>query len=113
MSRSKRRHIFNKATWRWTIQGDAEEVRVSEIRAKIVTTLEDHKADKPLTPSQIASLVTASEDAVRQRLGNLVENGQIIRVSRGHYVAAKRDDLLSPEPHHNRHNVTKRPKVTT
>jgi hypothetical protein len=105
--------VFNKTTCRWTVQGDAEEVRMSETRAKIVTTLEDrHKVDEPLTPSQIASLVTISEPAVRQRLGNLVENGQIIRVSRGRYVSAKRDDLLSAKPHHNRHNVTKSPKVT-
>jgi AAA domain/Toprim-like len=105
--------VFNKTTCRWTVQGDAEEVRMSETRAKIVTTLEDrHNVDKPLTPSQIASLVTVSEAAVRQRLGKLVENGQIIRVSHGHYVAASRDDLISAKPHHKRHNVTKSPKVT-
>jgi hypothetical protein len=112
MSRSKRRQSFST---RLPAVGPFRATRKRcgcPRRGQKSSQQDRHKVDEPLTPSQIASLVTISEPAVRQRLGNLVENGQIIRVSRGRYVSAKRDDLLSAKPHHNRHNVTKSPKVT-
>jgi hypothetical protein len=98
---------FNKTTCRWTVMGDAEEVHQSEIRQKIVTVLTDVTlASQPMGPKEIANLCDVREDTVRQRLPGMVHSGQIIKVSRGSYIAASRPDLLSVETRHNRHNVT-------
>jgi hypothetical protein len=98
---------FNKATCRWTVMGDAEEVHQSEIRQKIVTVLGDVTlASQPIGPKEIANLCDVREDTVRQRLPGMVHSGQIIKVSRGFYIAANRADLLPVESRHNRHNVT-------
>jgi hypothetical protein len=104
---------FNKATCRWGIQGDAEEVRMSEIRQKIVTLLRDENlASQPMSPKAIALHCDVSDVSVRQRLPGLMESGQIIKVSQGRYIAASRADLLSVDPHNYRHNVTKDARVT-
>jgi 5S rRNA maturation endonuclease (ribonuclease M5) len=104
---------FSKSTCRWSIQGNAEEVHQSEIRAKIVTTLSDVTlASQPMSPKEIAEHCDVKEENVRQRLPGMLRDGQIIKVSRGFYIASSRADLLSVEPHNYRHNVTKDAKVT-
>jgi hypothetical protein len=95
---------FSKTSCRWTILGDAEEVHRTESRAAIVTVLNDlTKVSQPLGPKEIADLCDMREDLVRQTLGRMVGDAEIIRVSHGHYISADRQDL---EQMYRRHNIT-------
>jgi 5S rRNA maturation endonuclease (ribonuclease M5) len=95
----ERAMLFNKATCRWTIRGEAEEVHRSDTRQKILTLLNDvRKVSVPLGPSEIAKQTDTTEDLVNKTLARMVEDDEIIRVSRGRYVSAARPDLLLNSP---------------
>jgi hypothetical protein len=87
--------LFNKATCRWTIVGEAEEVHRSETRQKILTALNDVSLCKEaLSPKEIAALTYVSENTVNQRLIGMVRDGEIIKVFKGGYISASRADLV-------------------
>ncbi|TWI87048.1 AAA domain-containing protein [Roseibium hamelinense] len=68
----------------WTIQGDAQEIRQSDERARIRAELE--QADEPLTPTDIQALTSMKAGSVRRLLIKMVGDGQIQKVGRGQYA---------------------------
>lgn len=96
---------FNKETCRWTILGDAAEIHRSETRQKILGALLDAK--ESMTPPEIASVADIIRNNVDQRLGGMVKDGEVIKISRGKYVHPQRQDLIElaePNPHKNHKN---------
>jgi hypothetical protein len=91
--------IFNKGTCRWTVIGDAEEVHRAQSRNRILTLLGDvRKVSGPLGPKEIARQTDMTDDHVSKTLERMIEDGEIIKVLRGQYIAASRSDLLSAKP---------------
>jgi len=85
---------FNKSNCRWSIIGEAQEVHQTQSRNKILTFLTDVSlVSEPVGPKKIASETDMSEHLVNQTLGRMAVDGEIIRVKRGLYIAASRDDL--------------------
>jgi AAA domain/Toprim-like len=93
---------FNKSNCRWTILGEAEEVYSSDSRQKIVTFLNAvttcHDA---VSPKDLADVCDMNEPLVRKALGRMRSDGEILKVSRGRYISAGRDDLASLYRRHN------------
>jgi hypothetical protein len=75
---------FNSETCRWTVLGEATEVRRSETRNLIIDVLA--KATDPLTPEQIAAATGVKRNTVDQRLYHMVKDGEAIKVSSGRYA---------------------------
>lgn len=91
--------VFDKDMCRWTIMGDASEVRRSDSRQKILSVLTD--AEETMTPAEIATATGITRNAVDQLLWKMGEDGEVTKVSRGHYVHHRRTDLI---PHKNPKN---------
>lgn len=70
---------------RWIILGDAEEVRRSNERRKIIAALSE--ANGELTPKEIAERVGTKAVNVRNLLGKMVAAGEISQPRRGYYTA--------------------------
>jgi hypothetical protein len=85
--------LFNADTCRWTILGDAAEVQRSYTRNQILTALE--QATEPMSPADLTAATGVGRNNVDQRLHHMVRDGEIIKVSRGRYIHAKRPDLAS------------------
>lgn len=77
---------FDKTTGRWSILGDANEVRQSDARKAITAALRD--ATTPLGPKEVADLTSVGEGTVRHLLLKMVASGTIIKAARGKYLAA-------------------------
>ena len=77
---------FNKQSCRWQIVGAAAEVQMSETRQCILRVL--NSAKEPMGPSDIAGAIGLKEGVVRQRLLGMVEDGEVLKPSRGLYAAA-------------------------
>jgi hypothetical protein len=101
---------FNKATCRWTILGDAADIRMSDERGRVMAALEE--AGEPLSVNEIVARANLTNrnaaDAMLRRMG---EDGQIERVKRGHYALPAGEDTplskmskkvrLEPKQHNN------------
>jgi hypothetical protein len=87
--------MFNRDTCRWTIMGDAAEIRRSDSRQAILQVLTD--ADETMTPGEIATATSLQRNNVDQLLFKMVTDGEALKASRGHYVHAKRQDLIPPK----------------
>jgi hypothetical protein len=75
---------FSGATCRWTILGEASEVRRSDERGRVLTALED--AGEPLPISEIISLAhLVNRNAADALLFRMVKDGDIERIKRGRY----------------------------
>jgi hypothetical protein len=75
---------FNKATCRWTILGEASEIRLSDERSRVLAALE--RAGVPLTTGDVISLANlVSRTAADKLLLRMEEDGQIERIKRGLY----------------------------
>lgn len=75
---------FDAALCRWRILGSADDIRRSETRRKILAALASN--DTPMGPKEIASASGLREEVVRQRLGDMLEDSQVIKVSHGKYT---------------------------
>jgi hypothetical protein len=75
---------FNKHTCRWTILGEAVDVRRSDERARVLAALQD--AGEPLPVSQIFSLANlVSRNAADNLLLRMAKDGDVERIKRGLY----------------------------
>jgi hypothetical protein len=81
----------------WKLLGEAEEYRMSEGRATILRILK--ASDAPLSPKEIARRIGKRDDAVRQQLRRMANDGQI-RSDNGKYALA----CHSGHSRHSRHN---------
>lgn len=74
---------FNKESCRWTIQGEASEVRVTDERGQILAVLQD--AGEALAPSEIAALADMKSGNVRRLVVKMTAAGQIVKEGAGKY----------------------------
>jgi hypothetical protein len=70
---------------RWSILGDADEVRKSDERRKIVAALKE--AGDELTPTAIAKTIGAKVENVRVLLRKMVASGDVLQPRVGYYTA--------------------------
>lgn len=68
---------------RWRALGDATEVRRSDERKAVLQALQG--STDPMSPKEIAEETGHPGTAVRQRLGRMMRNGEIVKVGRGRY----------------------------
>jgi hypothetical protein len=92
----------------WTVIGDAEEHRLSEIRAAILRVMAD--IDEPVGPTDVADALDEPVNKIKQRMYQMSKDGELKVVARGRYV-------LGTHNLHNLHNfreekVTEVMKVT-
>ncbi len=82
----------------WIIQGDAEAVRRSSERNKILAALED--AGEPLAPKDIVAATGMKEKNVSFLLNRMANAGEVERPSRGLYAPARnaRNARNEPDP---------------
>jgi predicted Rossmann fold nucleotide-binding protein DprA/Smf involved in DNA uptake len=76
---------FNKTGCRWTILGDAAEVRQSNERRRILTVFEEAGQDQDLGPQEVVNRTGMTPQNVWQMLHRMAEDGQIVKVGRGKY----------------------------
>jgi RecA-family ATPase len=81
--------LFNAENCRWSILGDAAEVQRSYARSKILTALEE-SVDLMMTPADLTAATGLPRNTVDQRLHRMVQDGEIVRVSRGLYASPQR-----------------------
>lgn len=94
---------FDQVTGRWSVLGNADEVRLSGERKAVLDVL--HSATALMGPGEIAAAVGKPPDAIRQLLVRMTNAGDVIKEERGRYRHSSRIDLGNPR--HNRHNVTR------
>src|SRR5262249_12897165 len=84
---------FSPETCRWTILGEAAAVQQTDTRRRVSEVLLE--ATEPMTPTDIAAAgVSLVRNNVEKMLPRMVRDIEIIKVSRGRYVHAKRHDLI-------------------
>jgi hypothetical protein len=91
---------FDKHTCRWTILGEASEIRRSNERSRILAFLE--AASELMGPKAIADGAKMQKNNVDQLLHKMVQDGQVIKAGPGQYRHPDRTELSSqPSKHHN------------
>lgn len=75
---------FDKWSCRWSLLGDANEVRRSDERTQILDYLIG--SDEPLGPNDIAAELGVSQVSTRQTLLRMVKAGEIRKAGRGKYL---------------------------
>jgi RecA-family ATPase len=83
---------FDKQACRWSILGDAADVQRSDTRGKILTVLKT--ASEPMKPADIRLATGLTRENVDTLLFRMASDGEIIKISRGHYVHFGREDLM-------------------
>jgi hypothetical protein len=86
--------LFDSATCRWTILGEAAEIHRSESRGAILAALES--ATDPMTPAELVAHTNLTRNNVDQLLARMKHKGEVTNTSRGLYIAAGRTDLVPP-----------------
>ncbi len=74
---------FDKTTGRWSILGDAQEVRRSESRTAILAVLA--KSPQPITPGEIAIMAGIDRNTVDAQLHRMMRSGEVLSRTRGRY----------------------------
>ena len=75
---------FDKGTCRWRSLGNAADVRISEQRRKIITSLEE--AVQPMTIKALVDATKMQRNPLEVLLGRMVGDGEILRVATGLYA---------------------------
>jgi hypothetical protein len=88
---------FDRDSCRWRLLGDASEVRRSGERSQILEALREDGGE--MSPQEIARVTGSSSTAIRQMLGRMAKDGEVVKIKRGRYA-------LPQDPCHNGHNVT-------
>ena len=83
---------FDKELCRWTILGDAADVRRSDERTNILTALAD-AGGEPMGPAEIAEHTGMKPGNVRFLLHQMVRDSEVQKIGRGRYASPK-----TPEP---------------
>jgi hypothetical protein len=78
---------WNLNTATWTIEGDAEEVHLSEERGNILLTL--NRAGEPMTPKEVADVMPGTtHNNVKKLMWVMLGDGQLIKDDKGRYSPA-------------------------
>ena len=75
---------FDKVACKWTILGDAAEVRWTDTKTKIIDVLA--KAEAPLGQKEISTITGVAQNTVDSTLHRMGENGEVVATSRGWYA---------------------------
>lgn len=75
---------FDKATCRWTVQGDANEVHRSDERGRILAAIDENEA--PMSPSELATVTGMKGGNVRRLLLSMGKAGDVRKVRYGKYA---------------------------
>lgn len=84
---------FSKEACRWTLQGDASEVRRTDERSVIIQVLLEQ--GEPMSPADISGATGMPRNNVKQLLFKMAKAGEVTKTKRGQYVhldAAGRDE---------------------
>lgn len=82
---------WNHNTAAWTIEGDAEEVRLTGARSEIIEVLREH--GRAMSPKEIALLLDRTQNNVYQLVYKMSIDGQLESADRGLYtLPAHKDD---------------------
>lgn len=84
---------FDKASCRWSILGEAAEIRRSDERGKVLALLSE--ADAPLSPTELAVLSNSTSGAMRKLLHVMGRAGEVSKVGLGRYIHPDRGELAS------------------
>jgi hypothetical protein len=68
----------------WTLQGDAEEYKLSKARQEIKAVVED--ADQPVTPTYVADALGKSFNTVKKTMWEMSRDGQLSSTGNGRYI---------------------------
>lgn len=71
---------------KWSVLGDADEVKRSDQRRKIMAALSE-SSSRPLTPTEIAQATEMKITNVKYLLAKMVEAGEIEKLGYGEYIA--------------------------
>jgi AAA domain len=82
----------------WTIVGDAEEHRTSEIRKAILEVVSN--TDEPIGPTDVADALDESVNKIKQRMYQMSKDGELRVVSRGRYVIGSHNLRNLPNLNH-------------
>jgi hypothetical protein len=75
---------WNHNTATWTIEGDAEEVRISQERGDILLIL--NRAPSPLTPKEVSDVTPGtSYGSVKKLMWTMLGDGQLLKDDKGRY----------------------------
>jgi len=74
---------FDKTKGRWSILGDAQEVRRSESRSSILDVLK--AVPEPMTPADIAIMTGIESNVVGVQLHRMMRSGEVLSRTRGRY----------------------------
>jgi hypothetical protein len=83
---------FSKDTCRWTIMGEAAEVRRSDERGSILTVLIE--ATEPMKPGDLSIACGMPRNNIDQLLFKMARDGEVVKTGRALYVHPSRSDLL-------------------
>ena len=72
------------ATGRWSLVGEAKEVRRSEQRSAIIDFLTDNP--EPITPTGLAAAVGWDTNNTKQLLYKMAKNGEVLRGESGYFL---------------------------
>src|SRR5262249_2143164 len=75
---------FNRESCRWTVLGDAADVRRSSTRNAILEALSE--ATSLMGPADIASVTELTRNTVDVTLHRMASDGEVLQVSRGRYA---------------------------
>lgn len=75
---------FSKENCRWTLQGDAADVRRTDERSTILEALLDHGA--PMSPVDVSTATGMPRNNVKQLLFKMAKADEVVKTSRGHYL---------------------------
>lgn len=75
---------FDRQTCRWSMLGDAREVRISDERRKIIDALRAEA--EPMSPTQLADVTDMIGNNVRRLLFSMARDGEIKKAGRGKYT---------------------------
>jgi hypothetical protein len=67
----------------WTVQGDAEEYKLSKARQEIKCVVEE--ADEPVTPTYVADALSKSFNTVKKTMWEMSRDGQLSSTGSGRY----------------------------
>ncbi len=77
---------FQRDICRWSVLGDADEVRISDERRLILNVLRE--AGEPMTSKLVTDVTGRPSGTVRQLLFKMAKAGEIKKVGRGQYICS-------------------------
>lgn len=90
---------FDRQSCRWSMLGEASEVRLSSERRAIIDALRAEA--EPMSPNVIANVTGSPSGSVRRLLHSMARDGEVVRLQRGKYTLP---DLTPPNNANKRTN---------